>query len=168
MGDFAGVVQMGRKTKLTQELQDQICRVLRAGNYIEDTCAYVGIAESTFYEWVRRGERGWKIDREAGYSEFSEAVKKARAEAAVSSVARIRKAAQGELEVKRKVTTKSDGTQVIETTLQPPQWQADAWYLERSYPHRWGRRVMQQEITGEDGGEVTIRVVYDESNGDAS
>lgn len=128
---------MGRSIKLTQELQNLICDMLAAGNYIEAVCDYVGISGSTFYDWMRRGERGWKKDRDAGFSEFSQAVKKARAKAEVMSVAHIRKAGL-------------DG-----------QWQADAWFLERSFPERWGRRRM--EVTGADGGDLVIRMTWGEN-----
>ena len=50
------------------------------------------------------------------YSEFSEAVKKARAEAEGAHIRNIRKAAD-------------NGT-----------WQASAWFLERSFPQKWGKR----------------------------
>jgi predicted site-specific integrase-resolvase len=109
--------KIGRQTKLTPQLQARIVQVLEAGNYIEAACDYVGINQDTYHEWVKRGKRGNKADREAGYSEFSEAVKRAQAQAEILSVARIRKAGQ-------------EG-----------EWTADAWYLERSHPERWGRHV---------------------------
>jgi hypothetical protein len=108
---------VGRKTKLNAELQARLVEVLAAGNYIEAACAYVGIHRDTFFEWLKRGERDNVADREGGYSDFSDAVKKAQAQAEIDSVARVRKAGQ-------------DGN-----------WQADAWYLERSHPDRWGRQV---------------------------
>lgn len=123
---------MGRKSKLTPELQARIVDVLAAGNYIEAACDFVGINPDTYHEWIKRGERGNAKDREGGYTDFSDAVKKARAQAEIGSVARIRKAGM-------------DG-----------EWQADAWYLERSHPDRWGRRMAQVEQSGE----VIVRVEY--------
>ena len=38
------------------------------------------------------------------------------------------------------------------------QWQAAAWKLERRYPREYGRQV--HEVTGADGNDLTIRVVY--------
>lgn len=131
---------MGRSIKLTPELQDQICRLLAAGNYIETVCDLVGIHESTFYNWMKRGERGWKQDQDAGFLEFFKAVKKARAQAEVMSLAHIRKAGL-------------DG-----------QWQADAWFLERSFPDRWGRRRL--EVTGADGGDIVIRMTWGDNADD--
>ena len=73
----------------------------------------------------------WK----ASNPEFSDAVEKSRSSAEIESVARVRKAG-------------AEGT-----------WQADAWYLERSYADRWGRT--RQEITGKDGADLVIKVIRD-------
>jgi len=123
----------GRPTKLTPERQAEIVRLLRAGNYVETVCAYVGIHLDTFYEWMRRGRRSWKID--AIYSDFSEAVNRARSSVEAESVARIRKAA-------------ADGD-----------LHSDKWFLQHAYPDRWGRVQRKVEHTGEGGGPVTIRVI---------
>ena len=127
----------GRPTKLTPELQEKICNILNGGNHIITACDYIGISEKTFYHWLQRGERNAPSDQAGGYSEFYQAVKKARARAEVISVARIRQAGD-------------EGN-----------WQAHAWFLERSNPKRWGRRNL--ELTGADGGELVIRLTLDEN-----
>jgi hypothetical protein len=137
----------GRPTLLTPELQKSLCDVLAAGNYIDAACGYAGIHVSTYHDWVNRGEAELERrqsahvkegtaqwEREQPFVDFSEACKKARAQAEVSSVARIRKAG-------------GDG-----------QWQADAWFLERSMPAKWGRRVVEHQ--GKDGNEMVFKVVY--------
>lgn len=101
---------MARPTKLSDETLRKITNALRAGNYIETAARYAGIASSTLYEWLDRGERG-----ERGYVEFYEQVELARAEAEVSDVAHLRIAGK-------------------------TNWQAYAWMLERRHPTRWGRR----------------------------
>lgn len=125
---------MGRRSKCTLELTERICQYLRQGVWIEDACALVGIADRSFYNWMARGERAWKID--GRFVQFSQAVKRARAEAAKVSIGRIRQAGQG-------------GT-----------WQADAWFLERSYPQRWGRRYQQHEVSGPGGKPVELKVTW--------
>ena len=117
---------MGRKTKLTPELQVEICDVLRAGNYIDAACAYVGIHEATYHEWVKRGEQGEPL-----YADFREAVTKARSESELRNVQNINRAA-------------SSG-----------QWQASAWFLERSHPRKWGR-MQKLELTGAEGGPIEV------------
>ncbi len=113
----------GRKTKLTPELQQRFIKALRAGNWIDTCCDYVNIHVDTYYDWMRRAEQGGKANR--AYSEFSEAVREARAAVEIESVARIRLAgSKGNLK-------------------------ADIFFLERSYPERWGRKRL--ELTGKDG-----------------
>ena len=119
---------MGRPTKLNYKVQEKIVQAIKAGNYIETAAAYAGINKSTLYDWLRRGEREkqrveknprYRIRKsEKPYVEFSDAVEKALAEAEVRDVLLISKAAE-------------------------EQWQAAAWRLERKFPDRWGRRVIE-------------------------
>ena len=125
---------MPRPTKLTTDIIEDICNWLKLGYYQEDAATMAGISTSTFYDWMKKGDEGQKA-LESGVSsslpatqegsevevvdmfqEFSEAVKKARAEAEGAHIRNIRKAAD-------------NGT-----------WQASAWFLERSFPQKWGKR----------------------------
>jgi transposase len=116
MGVAPNQQPLGRPAKLTPELQNKICDAIRAGNYLETAAAFAGIGKSTFYDWLRRGQRVSK----GIYHDFSEAVEKALADSEARDVALIAKAA-------------ADG-----------QWQAAAWRLERKFPDRWGRRDRHQ------------------------
>lgn len=119
---------MGRPTKLNYEVQEKIVQAIKAGNYIETAAAYAGISKSTLYDWLKRGEREkqrvaknprYRIRKsEKIYVDFSDAVEKALAEAEMRDVLLIGKAAE-------------------------EQWQAAAWRLERKFPERWGRRVIE-------------------------
>lgn len=113
---------MGRQCKLTPETQQKIVNAIAEGNYLETAAALGGISCTTFFRWLQEGEQA----AAGAKRDFWEAVKKAEAEAEALRVSRINKAGR-------------DGN-----------WQADAWYLERRYPDRWGKRV--QEVTGKDGG----------------
>jgi hypothetical protein len=64
----------GRRTLCTPERVEAIVAVVEAGGTDADACAEAGIAPATFYGWVDRGENG-----EAPYSEFLEALSRARA-----------------------------------------------------------------------------------------
>jgi len=101
----------GRKPKLTKELQDQICRLISAGNYIKTACQASGISEQTFNNWKNWGEKQSK----GVYFEFLESVKKAEATAIAKNVTVIQLATR-------------------------ESWQAAAWWLERKYPKDWGRK----------------------------
>ena len=109
----------GRPSKLTPEIQDRIVAAIRAGNYVETAARHAGIDPATFYRWMERGAK----ERSGKYREFRKAVEKARADAEVRHVAIIAQAA-----TKR--------------------WEAAAWWLERSFPDRWGRRRYEVEHSG--------------------
>lgn len=116
----------GAKSKLTTEAQEKICNALRAGNHAKVAAEFGGVAETTFFRWMQEGEAA----ASGAKREFWEAIKKAEADAEVQRVARIAKAGQ-------------DGI-----------WQADAWWLERKFPERWGRQI--QDVNH--GGAVTVNV----------
>jgi transposase-like protein len=129
------------KTKLNPERQARIVEALAQGNYIETAARYSGITPQGFYKWMNRGlaERERLQDGaepnpdETPYVEFVDAVEKARSQAEMRNVGLIQKAAV-------------DGT-----------WQAAAWYLERSYPKRWGRSDRLEHV-GADGGPMELHV----------
>jgi len=104
--------QIGRPSKLTPDVADQIVAMLRAGNYVGVACHAARVARRTFGDWLNRGLSSRPED--APYREFRERVEQARAEGEVRNVTAIAKAA-------------------VES------WQAAAWLLERQYPERWGR-----------------------------
>lgn len=129
----------GRKSKLTPERQEKIVQALASGNYLQVAARYAGIHPNTLNDWLDRGRREQaRIDddqepseAEATYLELFQKVEQARAQAEVRSLALIQRAA-------------NDGT-----------WQAAAWYLERSFPARWGRK-QQHEVTGPEGTPVQV------------
>jgi transposase len=116
---------IGRPPKLNAERQERILQALRAGNYVEVAARYGGIGYSTMRTWIERGEK----ETDGPYRDFMEAVEKARAEAEVGMVAVVKNAAR-------------------------TQWQAAAWWLERSFPARWGRR---DRTDVDHSGTVTLR-----------
>ena len=143
---------MARPTKLTPDVIEDICNWLKLGYYQEDAATMAGISASTFYDWMKKGDEGQKA-LESGtssslpaiqedgeveivdmYSEFSEAVKKARAEAEGAHLRNIRRAAD-------------NGT-----------WQASAWWLERSFPKKWGKRYTLDLSNGEE--EIQFQIEY--------
>lgn len=103
----------GRPTKLTQEIADEIIKLIEAGNYVETAAGCCGIQKSTLYRWLRRGARA----KSGLHRLFCDAVKKADGRAEAAGVVRIRQA----------------GKQA---------WQADAWFLERRFRDRWGKNVI--------------------------
>jgi hypothetical protein len=105
-------VRTGRPCKLTPEVQEKICRAIRAGNYAYIAAEYAGVGKSTYHRWMQLGEQ-----QESGpFREFRDAVKNAESEAEVRAVAIIQRH--------------------METN-----WQAAMTFLERKFPKRWGRRL---------------------------
>lgn len=99
---------MGRNSKLTPELQEKICESLENGNYIETTCLSVGINQSTFYDWLNRGEQ----ENNSLYTEFSKAVTRSQAKAEEKLLKLVLDSA-------------------------PKDWRAAVWILERRFSERW-------------------------------
>ena len=75
--------------------------------------------------------------------EFSEIIKAAKGAAAVKWLAKIEQAGEDN-------------------------WQAFAWKLERRYPGQYGRTVVQNELTGKDGGEAIVRLVWNDGDDDVN
>ena len=103
---------MARPSKFTPEVRTRILQALQAGNYQDTACHYAGISPATFYRWMAESELP---DADPELLAFREEVNKSRADAEARNIALIQQAAQG-------------GT-----------WQAAAWWLERSFPSKWGR-----------------------------
>ncbi len=151
---------MARPSKLTPDIQLEICNWLKLGYYQEDAATMAGISSSTYYEWMKKGELE-RVALEKGedmlalpdtslpasedgtpeielvypFMEFSEAVKKARAEAEGAHIRNIRKAADNGV------------------------WQASAWFLERSHPKKWGKRS-QLDLVAENDEPVQFEITY--------
>lgn len=117
--------------KLDDRVQAALVRSIRLGSWLQDACAVAGIHPATFRRWMSEGERLAGVDRELDGDEarlvaFWRAVSLANAQAIEERLRRIRKAGRG------------------------GSWAADAWFLERRYPGKFGRRV----DVGVQGGSV--------------
>lgn len=125
----------GRSTLLTPELTATITDLLRRGNYLTTVAKAVGLSPHTLSVWLKRGND--LIAEERDYDEYEQVfvnyaieVEKARARAEINAVEVIRNA-------------------------MPSQWQAAAWYLERTNNPQWGRTV-RTEVTGAEGGPIQV------------
>lgn len=101
----------GRPHLLDDEMETRICNLIRAGNYIDTAARCAGISKATLYEWIKRAHRG-----ESPFNKFLDAIEKATAEAEASATARVLLAAN-------------------------EHWQAAAWWLERTKPKKFGRKI---------------------------
>jgi transposase-like protein len=138
------MAKRGKRTILTRDLINQICALLSEGHYVVTVCSYVGIGESTYYQWLQEAreyddqdESDWELFtvddnlKRQILMEFAESVEKAQSQAEIVAIRAI----------------KDD-----------PSWQSNAWYLERSRPHRWGRRTQLSGPYDEDDQPTPIVV----------
>ena len=105
----------GRPTKLTPARQEQFCQYLRDGNYLESSAYAIGVTPQTIYNWLNEGYE----QNSGAQRSFFDAVKKSAALAEIDALA-IAKAGKHN-------------------------WQSAAWFLERRYPTRYGRREYIQD-----------------------
>ena len=136
----------GRRSQLetNQEKIESLLNYLILGHYINQACAMAGLAESTFHYWRKEAEEIEEsvetgeiepedlTDSQVNLLEFLESVKKARATAESGHLAQVR---------------------------DDPSWQSSAWWLERSFPDRWGRKD-RVEVTGKDEGPLVVEVEF--------
>lgn len=122
---------MGRPSKFTPAVREKIVQALRGGAHRSTAAQFGGVSHTTLRNWMLLAE---SPDAPPEYVEFAEEVQKAEADAEIIRLARLNKAG-------------ADGS-----------WQADAWWLERKNPEKWGKKDRtQMEITGADGGPITVQ-----------
>lgn len=133
--------QVGRRPLvLDPEIRKAVIQALEAGNYMETAAEYAGIHKSVLFDWLAWGREARQQIQDGteirpnghAYAEFTDEVEKAMARVEVQSVAVIRRHAVDN-------------------------WQAMAWYLERTRPRKFGR-LDRKEVSGPDSGPVEITV----------
>ena len=119
------MAKRGRKPFLEYEpsIAERLIEALRSGVSIHDACAYVGISQDTYFNWIRRGQTGKEID--SLYLKFFNEATRARVSGRVGAASVVRIAALG------------DSKRGIK-----PDVNAAMWYLERQDPATWGRKDM--------------------------
>jgi len=115
----------GRPTKLTKELTKELVMHLENGVTPMTAIEIVGLAQSCYYDYKAHGEKDIKAGIKSDFSDFSDAIKKARANAIARALVNIQKAG-----------------------LSGKSWQALAWYLERTCPEQFALR-QRTDITVE-------------------
>ncbi|MER7362662.1 hypothetical protein [Nonomuraea wenchangensis] len=139
---------MGRPSKLTPELRDQICRHLEAGHFLGTAADLCGVGRSTVHRWMARGEEEGAPPE---YLEFREALTRARARASVVLVSAAFADAAGGTLVREVI--RPDGTQ--ERAWTPPNGRIALELLARMFPDEW-RPVKAVEVSGPQGGPMKL------------
>jgi len=119
----------GRPCMLTPEIQESVIKAVAAGCYLKHAAMYAGVSYDSVNLWAKRGKR----ESSGIFFDFYQSLKKAEGNAIVRNVGIIENAAN-------------------------KTWQAAAWWLERRYPDDFALK-MRQELTGKDGGPISMTVV---------
>ena len=110
-----------------EQLVEALCDSIATGMYVNLACQSVGISTSALSEWKKKGQQGIHP-----YDKVWQRIQIAEAKAIERRIKRIEKAGE-------------EGN-----------WTADAWYLERRYPHLFGKRDTVA-IENQDNPKVRLR-----------
>ena len=102
--------------------------------FVEDAARMAGIHKATLYRWLEQGREDRENEVESLYADFCDAMERSRAEA--------------------------EGMYLnsIKTAASRGQWQAAAWWLERSFD-KWSKPSKLQ-ISGDEAEPVKINIKY--------
>lgn len=120
---MAGNENSGRKLMLDETLIKEMCKAKKNGLSNRACCDYIGIDESTLYDWLNKGDRDTKNGEDSIYSNFSKRFKKAISEMKAFHIGLLRRASEA------------------------GSWQASAWILERCFPKEYGRNIIVKDET---------------------
>lgn len=151
---MARIVQIGRPTKLTEEVANRIVAAIARGLNRQRCADLASISERQLKEWLARGRRESKrldlgkkpIERETIYFDFETRVREAEGQYHLQAVGVVSDAIAGNLPPRKliKRTEKPDGNggKLVETstTLETsaPCWQAAIRFLAAKYPEIYG------------------------------
>ncbi|MET8006221.1 hypothetical protein [Nonomuraea glycinis] len=148
MSDDDETTKVGRRTKLTPDLQADLCKHISEGQYLNIACALARVGESTVYRWLSDAAHD---DAPQELRDFADAVEQARAEAEQLAVNVIFQDFKGGVLIKR--AERPDGS--VEEQWTPPNGKLALEYLARTRRDRY-QPVKAVELTGAGGGPVAI------------
>jgi hypothetical protein len=128
-------------TKPTQSQIDIICDCVKDGNCRETAIAFAGTSPGIVRNWIRAGKKDIDAGDDTVEARFVQRFLKCEAEAEMASIAAIRDRGQ-----KGFVTSSSEKGE----TTTPPDWRAEAWWLERRGAKNWGIKKSLEVTIGRD------------------
>ena len=132
----------GRKTKLDEDMIDQICELVKLQLSWSQIASIVGIDPKTLRNWRERGSQETKKRGDKIYRRLVDAVNRADAEMYEESVKVLRNAIRGGEKVLNKEVILEKGipvrTKITEKEL-APNYKAAVEWLSRRHPESWGR-----------------------------
>jgi transposase-like protein len=150
---------LGRPSKLTPELQEQIVKDVKQGNFIEIAAERAGVHRTTVFRWLREAEEGHP---DPNRQKFRFAIIEARAEAEATMVALVRRAAMGGVVIRETTRVHPDGTEEHDVAYSAPDGRIGLEYLSRAFPDRWRKQTLtynqtDMQVSGPDGGPIQIQ-----------
>jgi hypothetical protein len=122
--------------KLNKELIEKAHNLISEGHYAVVVCTYLGIAETSFYNWCRKGKEDFENGKNSIYVQFLQSINEAEAKAEMLHLQNIAKSA-------------NDGT-----------WQASAWLLERKHKNRWSNK-QEIQLSGDEEKPLKVNLKWD-------
>lgn len=110
-----GKRRKGKPKAISMKKLEDICRTIRAGNYVKQSVIANGINYRTFRDYMDKGKKGIRP-----YDEYYEAVEIAKAGA--------------EVDMSNRIAESGEAGNVG----------ADMWKLQRMFPNRWGNAQRQE------------------------
>lgn len=154
-----------RPRRLSASIHSELVQALADGNYISTACQYVGIGESTYYEWRERGQREVeRLDLEGldGEAMALEACCGDSLEA-LDRCPELFDPGEWAFVVFKYQTERARSRAEVDTlklirTAADTSWRAAAWFLERTRPERYGPR-QNVNLAGSPGSPVEVKTV---------
>ena len=116
-------------SKLTLELQTEICARIAEGMNKSDTCAAVGIHRKTLHNWLKKGAAKQNEQYTDFYNAYQTAVQS-------SYQQLVQQVLDGDVQVRTELDADGNVLKVIKTETRP--WRRAAWLLEKRFPHLFG------------------------------
>ena len=117
----------GNPRAISKRYIEDICRIIRAGNYVKQSVIACGCNYNTFLSYMRKGKNGIEP-----YDEYYMMVEQAKAGA--------------EVDMSNRITESAENGNIG----------ADMWKLARMFPNRWGQ-TKRVEAKVDNSQEITIR-----------
>lgn len=122
---------MPRTTKLNEEVTKKIVKAIKGGNFITVAVVYAGITTTAYYNWRERADKAESL-----------LIKQLE----TNAKAKLRKSDIPFIEFRDTIDFALSVAEVMAVTCIrasfTDDWKAAAWYLERRYPEKWGKRVI--------------------------
>jgi len=130
-----GKRRKGKPRSITLKKMEQICNIIRCGNYVKQSVLACGVNYNTFQDYMYKGKKGIRP-----YDEYYEMLQVAKAGA--------------EIDMSNRISESAENGNVG----------ADMWKLQRMFPNRWGN-AQRQEIKVNNSQKIEIVKYSDSQNG---